>query len=138
MPNDHAALSARFASQAHEATSRKLYADNSLRKIVLGAGGWRLYGHATQIYYVTRNATDNAGTLASGQSAPVSLAGPTAGTAPTVGDAWSSGYSPLAALALPTDPTQWIEIAVPLGEFRVLYVGVASGNAAPVLEGPFQ
>lgn len=139
MPNETMALAARLGSAQRRATSLKLYADTTLRKITLGPGGWRLYGHATQVYFVTRAAKAD-GSVADGEQAAPSaaLAAPTNTGAPTTGAAWASAQGAAGALTAPLDPTQWEEIAVPESSYRNLYISTASGTATPVLQGPYE
>lgn len=133
-----AAVAARLASSVRSATRRRLTLDTSVRSIVLGPGGWRLYGVATASWYATRDAADSAGTLATGESAPTTsdLAAPSAGS-PGAGLAWpASGTSPT-GLQLPLSSEDYREIAVRGGKYVVLYVRSTSGVTAD-LEGPFE
>lgn len=136
MADQEAALAARLGSGPRSAVSKKLTVDATVRRVTLKGGGWRLYGNATQAYYATRNATDAAGTLATGESAPSSLAASTAGS-PGAGLAYDTGNGSVdGAIPLPTDATQFVEIAVAPSAFVNLYVS-AGGAINLILVGPF-
>lgn len=130
---------ARLASAVRSATRRLLTVDATVRAIVLTAGGWRLYESATQVYYTVRVATDSAGTLESGETAPSTafLAAPSAGSPDAALAFPASGTAPT-GLAAATLPGDYREIAVRGSAFVVLYVRVASGSTTIALEGPFE
>jgi hypothetical protein len=132
-----AQVAARLASAIRGAGTRVLTVDTTVRAIALGPGGWRLYGHATQVYYAIRTA-DGAGAIKAGETAPsaAELAAAAAGTA-TGSNAWDATQV-VTALRAPTDPAAYAEIAVKGGAQVLLYVRVAAATAAPVLEGPFE
>lgn len=145
MPDIPAALKARLASGPRTVLSRALTVDTTVRRVTLGPGGWRLRGASTQVYMAVRVALTAAGALESGEAAPSSaaLSASAAGT-PGAGLAWAAGDadkeasgSTFGGQLLPTDPAEWIEIAVPQGGFLNVYLRVAAGTANPVLEGPF-
>ena len=129
---------ARYASSVRGADRRLLTSDNTVRGIVLGAGGWRLYGSTTQVYYCVRNATDSAGTLASGETAPSTsyLTAPSAGS-PGAALAWPASGTAVTALAAAVLPDDFREIAVRGGQYVVLYVSSATATTL-ALEGPFE
>lgn len=131
-------VAARLASAIRSAGRRLLTVDTTVRAITLGPGGWRLYESSTQVYYAARNAADSAGTLASGESAPSTseLAAPSAGS-PVSPAAWPSDGT-VTALAAPTLPGDYREIAVKGSGYMNLYLRVASGTATIALEGPFE
>lgn len=133
-----AALQARLPTDWRSAVDRKLTVDSTVRRITLTPGGWRLYGHATQVYFETRYASASDGTLRSGEVAPSTgdLAAPSTGS-PGAGLAFpASGTSPTGH-ALPTDTTVYEEIAVPSGQYLNLYLCCGT-TANPILTGPFQ
>lgn len=131
-------VAARLASAIRGAGRRLLTVDTTVRVITLGPGGWRLYESSTQVYYAVRNATDSAGTLASGESAPTTseLAAASAGS-PGTALAWPSDGT-VTALAAATLLGDYREIAVKGGAYLNLYVRVASSTATIALEGPFE
>lgn len=138
MVDENTALAARFGSASRRATSLMLYADNTLRKITLGPGGWRLYGHATQFYFALRSAIADGSVAGGEQAAPgAALAAPTNTGAPAAGAAWDVSHGAAGALLGPIDPTQWEEIAVPEGSYRNLYISAASAST-PILQGPYE
>jgi hypothetical protein len=137
-------LAARFGSAHRTARSRKLTVDNSLRRVTLPEGGWRLFGCATQIYYALRSAEDADGTLSTGAVAPVvgDLAAPVAGAAATF--AYSDGSiaadthsAAPGGIPLPLDTTVFDEIAVRTGRFVNLYLAAAS-SVNCILVGPYE
>lgn len=132
-----AQVAARLASAVRGAGTRVLTVDTTVRSFALGPGGWRLWGHATQVYYAVRVADGN-GALKTGETAPSTseLAAAAAGT-PAAGSAWDPAQA-VTALRLPTDTTDWRDIAVKGSAQVLLYVRVAAGSAGPVLEGPFE
>jgi hypothetical protein len=131
-------VAARLASALRSAGRRLLTVDTTVRVITLGPGGWRLHESSTQVYYAVRNATDSAGTLASGETAPTTseLAAPSAGS-PGTGLAWPADGT-VTALAAPTIPGDYREIGVKGGAYLNLYIRVASSTATIALEGPFE
>ena len=133
-----AALQARLPTDWRSAVDRKLTVDNTVRKITLTSGGYRLYGHATQVYFATRYASDATGTLKSGEAAPTTSdrAAPSAGS-PGAGLAWPASGTAATGHALPTDTTVYEEIAVPSGQYINLYLCCGT-TANPILTGPFQ
>ncbi len=136
--SEGSALAARFASSIRKANRRRLTLDTTVRAIVLSPGGWRLYGCVTASWYATRDASDSAGTLVTGETAPSTseLAAPSAGS-PTSGLAWPASGTDATALQLPLSSEDYREIAVRGGRYVVLYVrSTASANAD--LEGPFE
>lgn len=131
------AVAARLASNVRKAQRRLLTIDTSVRAIVLGPGGWRLHGTSTASWYATRDATDSAGALVTGETAPSTseLAAAAAGS-PVAPLAWPADGTPT-GLQLPTSDQDWREIAVRGGNYVVLYVRSASATSA-ALEGPFE
>jgi hypothetical protein len=138
------AIAARLGSGLRGARARTLTVDNTIRRLTLPGGSWRVYGAATQVYVTTRAAVDAAGTLATGDAHPAALGPGTAAGA--AGFLWGTGglvekdatsTEAFGDVPLPTDPTDWIEIAIAPGEFANVYMKVASGTAAPVLVGPY-
>ena len=131
-------VAARLASALRGAGRRLLTVDNTVRVITLGPGGWRLYESSTQVYFAVRNATDSAGTLASGETAPSTseLAAASAGS-PAATLAWPSDGT-VTALAAPTLLGDYRELGVKGGAYLNLYIRVASGTATIALEGPFE
>ncbi len=140
-------LAAQLGADASAARSHVLTVDNTVRRVTLSTGGWRLYGASTQVYYATR-AASAAGVIDASLAAPATtdLRASVAGT-PTTGNAWDVGVAGVQDTAsngclmggapLPTDTTQWVNLGVGAGAYLNLYVRVASGSAAPVLVGPF-
>jgi hypothetical protein len=140
-----AQLEARLGSALRRTLSHALTVDDTVRRVTLGPGGWRLYGASTQVYALIRAATP-AGAIADGEDAAPGTADLAASVAGSPGDglAWGGGIagaeassSTLGGIPLPTDSEQYIEIAVKGGRYVNLYLRVASGTAAPVLVGPF-
>lgn len=131
-------VAARLASAVRNVNRRRLTVDTTVRAIVLGPGGWRLYGSSTATFFTTRTATDASGTLASGEAAPTTayLAAPVAGS-PGAGLAWPAAGTPTAP-QLPSFSEDFREIAVRGGKFAVLYLRCPTGTATPDLEGPFE
>ncbi len=137
---------ARLGALGRKAKRYILTIDNTLRTVVLPAGGWKLFGDSTQVYYAVRYATSATGaTLADGETAPTlaQLTNAVAGGA-DAGKLFLDGTlhgTPdggcvVGSRRLGTDTTKFDDIAVPLGRFAVLYATCAT-TAAPVLEGPF-
>lgn len=141
MPTNEASLptqlAARLASGTRRAAATLLSTDNTVRSKVLTEGGWRIAGSAVQIFYTTRNASDAAGTLKTGESAPAAaiFAAPTAGS-PGAGQLVDPAQDGVKALQLPTDIGKEVEISVGRGSFVVLYMYSASA-ATCRLQGPF-
>lgn len=150
MPESAGAIAAQLGSDPRKARVFKLTIDNTLRTLILPAGGWRIYGCATQVYYMSRLASDAAGTLCDGETAPAitDVVASTAGT-PTAAKLWQDGTVSLAdnalsftgfkrgASKLTLDVTTFKAISVPLGQFVVLYMlGPSALNCE--LEGPFR
>lgn len=140
------ALAARFGSGARKVQGYPLTVDATLRKITLPPGGWRLHGHGTQVYFATRWATNATGTLATGEAAPgAAIPAGTAGA--SAGFAWSddgdvSDATPGASAVkgggrLPTYDQDYVEFAVPQGQWLNVYLSAAAA-AAPVLLGPYE
>ncbi len=139
-------LAARFASGGRQCHAFKLTIDTNLRRVTLPRGGWRLFGCATQVYYLQRAASDAVGTPATGVIEPVigeliaSTAGAAAGYAySTLGDLTAADASGAVrgAIPLPTDTTDYHEIAVADGCFANLYL-LSSGSVNAILVGPFE
>lgn len=132
-------VAARLGSAVRATNRRRLTVDTTVRAFVLTPGGWRLFGSSVETFFTVRRATDAAGTLAGGETAPTTtyLAAPSAGS-PGAGLAWpASGTDPTAPI-LPTFSGDYREIAVKGGEWAVLYVRCASGSTTVDLEGPFE
>lgn len=136
--SEGSAIAARLASSVRKALRRKLTLDTTVRAIVLGPGGWRLYGCTTASWFATRDASDSAGTLVTGEEAPTTseLAASSAGSAGT-GLAWPASDTAATALQLPISTEDYREIAVRGGRYVVLYVRSTTTVNAD-LEGPFE
>lgn len=138
-------IGARFAHGMSKAGSYPITVDNTVRRVTLGPGFWRLRGSSTQVYFATRRASAADGTLVSGEAAaPETLPAGAAGS-PGEGLAWGTGYigtdaasSTKGAIPLETDSTLYREFPVPAGSYLNIYVATASGTATPVLEGPYE
>lgn len=130
-------IAARLPSAVRSASRRTLTVDETVRSVVLSPGGWRLYDSATPVFYATRTATDSAGTLASGETAPSEafLSAASAGS-PGDGLAWPAAGT-VTALEAPTMLDDHRELAVKGGAFAVLYLRAASATTID-LEGPFE
>lgn len=136
---------ARLGAHGRKTHRYILTIDNTLRSVVLPSGGWRLFGHATQVYFALRYADDEDGTLATGEVAPTlaQLTAAVAGGADSGKlfldgklDSAVDGGCVVGSRALGTDTTKFDDIAVPNGRWVVLYAACAT-TAAPALEGPF-
>ena len=133
------ALAARFASMPQDATSRLLTVDNAVRYLDLPPGGYLLFGHATQAYYLTRGRnSDSTAFDPSAAVAPTTaqLGAPSAGS-PAGGSLWGAGSPQSGGLRLPQDASQYVEIAVPVGSQVRLYV-YAGSSITVVLQGPYR
>lgn len=131
-----AALQARLPTNLRSAGDRVLTVDTSVRHWTLTAGGWRVYGSETQVFVMTRFASDAAGTLSTGEEAPTTgqLSAAAAGS-PGAGEAWDDGET-VTGIPLPLETDQYEEIAVATGGHLNLYVRAASGTTVRLL-GPF-
>ena len=145
-----AALLARLAGDMRHTKRYALTVDTTVRMVTLYGGGWRLYAAAASVFYATRQASDPAGTLMTGEAAAPAAADLVASTAGTPSPATAAyaqgnlkggvevGGSVRGSCALGTDLTQYEEIAVPANGYMNLYVRVAAGTASPILQGPFE
>lgn len=109
------------------------------RYVFLTEGVWQLFGLDAGIVYYRKRKANADGTLATGQTAPISLSSGTAGTSGSnafdkgsgaaTGDPW-----------VPADSTKHVNIIVPPGKYVLLYLQVDVAGAAGVqwLLGPYK
>jgi hypothetical protein len=116
------------------------------RVVTLTAGTWVLEGSAIQVYYCTRVATNDTGSLHIDESAPAAgdfaaavqgtpIAGKAYGTGKLAEDNGSSTGSTRGAPEVPTDISREVVFTVAPGSFLNLYVKAASATTCK-LRGP--